>query len=175
MDTLERRKICSQALLMEMVLWKEHGSQCQGGIPCYAASASSKRLPVRELGLTVVWTFPRSYGLHLWFGCTAKTTWEFSPTFGHLAGNSGQKPLQESWTWTSLSCVGWCLWWECKWCSFPLLSHLVLSRLQHTGGCSGRVCWEIFWKPGKTEDSALSPQKPMFFCDWAFWMHSPHF
>lgn len=39
----------------------------------------------------VLWTFPRSYGLHLWFGSTTKTTREFSPTFGHLAGNSGQK------------------------------------------------------------------------------------
>lgn len=76
---------------MEVVLWKERGSQCQGGIPSHAASASSKHLPVGELGLLVVWTFPRLYGLHLWFGSTTKTTREYSPTFGLLTGNSGQK------------------------------------------------------------------------------------
>lgn len=124
--------------------------------------ASSKRLPVRELGHMVVWTYPGTYGLHLWFGCTTETTRELVPTFGHLFGNSGQIPLQENWTWPSLS-----LCWECKWCSFPLLSHFLCSPNYRTSAvCSGRICWEIFWNPGRREDAAISSQKPVFVCDW---------
>lgn len=129
--------------------------------------ASSQRLPVRELGHMVVWTYPSTYRLHLWFGCTTKTTWELIPTFCHLFGHSGQKPIQENWTWTSLSYITW-LCWECKRCSFPLLLHLLSSPNYSTSAVRpGKVCWEIFWNPRRREDAAISSQKSMFVCDWA--------
>lgn len=165
---------------MEVVLWKERGSQCQGGIPSHATSASSKHLPVGDLGLLVVWTFPRSYGLHLWFGSTTKTTREFSPAFGHLAGNSGRKTTSRQLELDQLVLHGLMFVLGMQMMLLPPFitpcALLAAARQgMRRGGCPGRVCWEIFWKPGKIEDSALSPQKPLFFCDWAFWMHSLHF
>lgn len=100
---------------------------------------------------------PQFVRIHLWFGRTTKTTRQSLPTLGHLAGNSGQKPLQGSWSWPSLPYRSWCLCWECQWCSFPRLSHPVLCRLQHLeGGMSWQGLLRNILKTWR--DRRLSPK-----------------
>lgn len=79
-------RTCSQPPLVEVVVRKERGSQCQGGIPYFTASASSKHLPVGELGLMVVWISPGRMDSTCGLGVPQRQHENSHPHLGTLLG-----------------------------------------------------------------------------------------